>query len=198
MDSFFSKSNLKSDFKQLDKESKLGKQLDSSELNRSSKHIDSGVCVESLSSVSSILTSSSSLASSSSYSGRSTKQSHRPHAGPTSSLSPLGSASLITKDSLFESAELTDQYEYDYDEKEDDPSDDEDERTDEYGAYATSTNYDLIKEQELISKTYLLSNENLQDQDGNTRTFSFRFNEGCRLSTPRPVAPPLDLLDLLD
>lgn len=174
MDSYYSKSNLKSDFKSLEKESKLGKQLDSIELNRSSKHIDSGVCVESLSSVSSILTSSSSLASSSSYSRR--KQSHRPHNSLTSSssigdslnspLSPLSSASLITKDScLFESAELTDQYEYDYDAK-DDPSDDE--RTDEY-AYATSTNYDLMKEQELISKTYLLSNENLQDEDtGNT------------------------------
>ena len=180
MDSYYSKSNLKSDFKPLDQESKLGKQLDSSELNRSSKHIDSGVCVESLSSVSSILTSSSSLASSSSYSRRdskSTKQSHRPHSSLTSSgsigdsltgpLSPLSSASLLTKDSsLFESAELTDLYEYDYDEKEDDQS--EDERANEYATYATSTNYDLIKEQELISKTYLLSNGSLQDNDGNT------------------------------
>lgn len=179
MDSFYSKSNLKSDFKPLDKECNLGKQLDSSELNRSSKHIDSGVC---LSSVSSILTSSSSLASSS-HSRRSAKQSHRPHHSLTSSssisdslsspLSPLSSSALITKDSgLFESAELTDQYEYDYDEKEDDYDEKEDdasddERTDEY-AYATSTNYDLIKEQELVSKNYFLSNENLQDKDGNT------------------------------
>lgn len=171
MDSFYSKSNLKSDFKPLDKE--LGKQLDSGELNRSSKHIDSGVCVDAgLSSVSSILTSSSSLASSSSYSRRSAKQSHRPHHSLTSSssisdslsspLSPLSSAALITKDSgLFESAELTDQYdEYEYDEKEEASDDERD--------IATSTNYDLIKEQELISKSYFLSDENLQDKDGNT------------------------------
>lgn len=159
MDSYYSSS---SNFGKLDEDAKRSaassKLMDSDELNRSSKHIDSGVCVESLSSVSSILTSSSSL--SSNYS--STKKSTNKHSQLITD--PLNSSTSAkysaTKDSgLLESAEL---YEYDYDEK-------DDEQTDKY-EYKTSTDYDLIKDQELINKNYLLSNADLldTDKDGNT------------------------------
>lgn len=161
MDSYYSSSPnfKKSSLKSHDEKEAINrsKHIDSSELNRSSKHIDSGVCVESnLSSVSSILTSSSSLVSN--YSNRSTKQNK--HSSINDSKSPLNSYSKYetTKDSLFESAELTELYEYDYDEKEDNQTEYEE----------LSTNYDLINEKELMSKNYLLSNDDLQDKNGNT------------------------------
>lgn len=110
-----------------------------------------------MSSVSSILTSSSSL--SSNYSRKSsTKQNKN---SLTNLNDSINSSTKYGKERcLFESAELTDLYEYDYNEKEDDQEDVFD--------YKESPNFNLINEKELLDKNYLLTDANLQNEDGDT------------------------------
>jgi len=147
MDSYYS-----ANFNKLNEDDKRSSKLmDSGELTRSSKHIDSGVCMGSLSSVSSILTSSSSL--SSNYSSRKSSTKKNSHHLVDNKNNSSTKFTGLKDSGLLESTEL---YEYDYD---------EDEKDDDQTEFDKETDYDLIK-----NKNYLISNDDLFDidEDGNT------------------------------